>query len=321
MSFTDEWDVYYTDNEQDENMIDIIYIHKNKKEYFVHTNAFDYEIDGCDEDDNEIYSTYVSRFVYNTLLDQCKRIYKVSDSLDEEYDNDKSCNNGQISIYDTNSNRILRDKIWQGINGELDEEELESITRHNHQRDDYFNLDICKNMIYKYLNNTITPEYFTTWCAFMANLHLAPNNANSKTLDIIESISELFDSSAFWEYDIDSDEKIRNCKELIAELKWKNHCLINAKTDSNKLFDNKGFLVYVSFDHFNEITGPVHRMCIVDIRRKKFNLLYVDNLEFDENINYIFCNSEDFDNLSSIYYSYKEDRYFQIEEILNQLNK
>ncbi len=323
MSFIDEWDIYYTDNEQDEDMVDIIYIHKNNKEYYVHENAFDYEIDGCDEDMNELNSTYVSRFVYNTLLDQCKRAYKLSTYFDQQESDEEFVDLDTPSTLPIEKlkNRVLKEKIWQGINCELEESELEAITRQNHQKDEYFDLETCKKVIYKYLNNEITPEYFCTWCVFMANLHLSPNNIGGKLFDVNESISELFDSAAFWDYDIDIDEKIKNCKELIAELKWRNHCIENIKNKQTAPFDNNGIIVYVSFDHFNEYAGPIHRMCIVDTKEEKFNMFYIDNLEFDENINYSFCNEEDFDNLSGVYYSYKEDRYFAFDDVIKKLNK
>lgn len=62
-----EWEMFYTDTE-DADTIDQISIDTANRRYILDTNVSFLASDGCDDEENEVSSTYVSRAVFDLLL-------------------------------------------------------------------------------------------------------------------------------------------------------------------------------------------------------------------------------------------------------------
>ena len=67
-----EWEMFYTDTE-DADTIDQISIDTANRRYILDTNISFLAADGCDDEENEVSSTYVSRPIFNLLLEGLKQ--------------------------------------------------------------------------------------------------------------------------------------------------------------------------------------------------------------------------------------------------------
>ena len=90
MSFATEWERFYTENVDDPDnydIVDYLCLNPKTKEYSLEIGANSLVTDGEDEDGNEIYSTYVSRFIFDLLVKGVKdakfikSVYKAEDDF------------------------------------------------------------------------------------------------------------------------------------------------------------------------------------------------------------------------------------------------
>ena len=75
MKKEDRWERFYTDASRqngDSDLVNVIFIDVFNKVYVFDQEITDANIDGFDEFDNEIYSIYVSREVFDILLQGLK---------------------------------------------------------------------------------------------------------------------------------------------------------------------------------------------------------------------------------------------------------
>ena len=91
--FADDYERFYTDSKfskDDDFLVDQIYIDTKNKEYYIVEDEGDYITDGYDEEDNMICSSYVSREVFELLVDAVKSNgYTLADFDTVQYDEDE----------------------------------------------------------------------------------------------------------------------------------------------------------------------------------------------------------------------------------------
>ena len=69
MSFVHDWELMYTDSKNDEDLVDQVSIDFRNKRYGLDIDANSCVTDGCDEEGNEIYSHYVSRALFDLVIE------------------------------------------------------------------------------------------------------------------------------------------------------------------------------------------------------------------------------------------------------------
>lgn len=67
-----KWEMFYTDSKNNEDLVDQISIDADNKRYVLDIDAEDWVTDGEDENGNEIYSNYVSRYMFDLILKAIK---------------------------------------------------------------------------------------------------------------------------------------------------------------------------------------------------------------------------------------------------------
>ena len=73
-SYGGHWEMFYTDSQLDnEDLVDQISIDTANKRYILDIDAIDMVTDGYDENNEPIYSTYVSRTVFDIIVEGIKR--------------------------------------------------------------------------------------------------------------------------------------------------------------------------------------------------------------------------------------------------------
>ena len=82
MSYENEWEQLYTESKIDEDLVDLISINADEKEYLIELNAPSMVTDGEDDEGNQIYSSYISRFTFDLIV----KALKESELSGEEYD-------------------------------------------------------------------------------------------------------------------------------------------------------------------------------------------------------------------------------------------
>lgn len=92
MAITQKWEMFYTRSKNDEDLVDQISIDARNKRYVLDIDAPDMVTDGYDENDEPIESSYVSRLVYDIIVEGVKAKgfsryvyeYEEDDFADEE---------------------------------------------------------------------------------------------------------------------------------------------------------------------------------------------------------------------------------------------
>lgn len=72
-SFGMRWEMFYTTSLNDEELVDQICIDGKSKRYILDIDANDMITDGYDSDDNSIDSTYVSRTIFDIIVEGIKK--------------------------------------------------------------------------------------------------------------------------------------------------------------------------------------------------------------------------------------------------------
>lgn len=73
MFLVKDWEMFYTDSLVNEDLVDQLSVDVANKRYVLDVGAEIWATDGYDEDDDEICSNYVSRFVFNIIVEGLKQ--------------------------------------------------------------------------------------------------------------------------------------------------------------------------------------------------------------------------------------------------------
>ena len=195
------------------------------------------------------------------------------------------------NIKDTKENVIPKEKIWQAIRWELASKELTQIRINTaYEKDDYFDLDLMLDKIRRFMKGEKSRTYFMHWCLILMNCFMSccPQKMKSKLGATYYDIGDTFDAFAF------QDGSPEDCRWLIAYLKWHAHCRENAINKTDEDFQTNGVVVYVQPDAYIENSNTdLYQILVVDKEEKKFNVFYVDGIDYLEHINYSQCNYDD----------------------------
>ncbi|MCH5180792.1 MAG: hypothetical protein J1F32_06235 [Erysipelotrichales bacterium] len=73
MFLAEDWEMFYTESKTGEDcLVDQISIDIKRKKYILEIDTDDRVTDGCDSKGKEIYSSYVSRFVFDIIVQAIK---------------------------------------------------------------------------------------------------------------------------------------------------------------------------------------------------------------------------------------------------------
>ena len=76
MFLVKDWEMFYTDSHkslEEERLVDQISIDKVNKRYILDIDAYDLVTDGYDAENNQVNSTYVSRFIFDIIVEGVKQ--------------------------------------------------------------------------------------------------------------------------------------------------------------------------------------------------------------------------------------------------------
>jgi len=76
---------FYTDATTKNDLYDLLIVDANNKFYKLLVKVKDLELDGYDEFNNEIYSLYVSRYVFNAILNSVKKDFTLNEKLWKDF--------------------------------------------------------------------------------------------------------------------------------------------------------------------------------------------------------------------------------------------
>ena len=72
MSFNNEWEEFYTDSLNDENLVDYISINTRRKKYILYNDVDDIITESVNENDEYEVAMYVSRTIFDIILSGVK---------------------------------------------------------------------------------------------------------------------------------------------------------------------------------------------------------------------------------------------------------
>lgn len=184
-----------------------------------------------------------------------------------------------IELYNAAKRIIPKEKVWQALRWELSDKEIAEINNYevNFEIDDYFDLDLMLSKIHSFMRGEKEYAYFHDWCLILMRCfcNFSPSDCN------YGAIGDNFDAFAFME------GKLDECRWLIAEIKWRAHNRANKLRKKYKEFLTNGVAVYVIPDAYIESSDTdLYKVLVADKSEKKFNVFYVDGLDYLEHVNY-----------------------------------
>ena len=294
---------FYTENE--EGLIDEIVVDLYEKAYFVNSGIDLRELWCIGK--NSARETRVDRANYFVIKD----VFESHMLSGEFFTPDDSYENRQIAQEKwKNENRskpiIPKEKIWQAINCEVEEDELHKMISNEfrYQKDNYYNFNLLMLKIHLYLDDKISGSYFMAWCILVAQCLLSAMTCKSKKLQqVYDDIADYLDGFSFLGSEISPQKKWEESQELIAYLKYYNHEISDIVNGHTTDFLTNGVVTYVSFAFtFNDGADCAYDVCVVDKKRHAINYTKAYNIVYDEDINYTILSQPQFEGLSSEYW-------------------
>ncbi|MDE6411343.1 MAG: hypothetical protein K2L02_02255 [Clostridia bacterium] len=201
---------------------------------------------------------------------------------------------------------VPKEKIWQAIKWELDESEFDRIISFNYKypKDDYYNFDLIMEKIHALMKGEKSISYFKSWCILLMRCYMDNMKYRSKKLlKIFYDLGDYFDGVAFMDSSLEGEEKLKECREIIAALKDYNHRICDLKNRAETDFTTNGVITYVAFAFtLNDGEESLYRVCVVDEEKRTINYLFVEDIDYLEEINYTLLSQAEFDDLSSDYW-------------------
>ncbi|MDE7087223.1 MAG: hypothetical protein K2O67_03420 [Clostridia bacterium] len=186
---------------------------------------------------------------------------------------------------------IAKEKIWQALRWKLSDEELAEIPYNDivYENDYYFDLELMLDKIHRFMNGEKPRRYFMDWCLIYMRCLMSFMPHCNKTLNHeYYQVGDTFDAFAF------NDGTPEECRWLIAYLKWHAHRIKNATNKADTEFETNGVLVYIRPDaYIEESDTDLYQVLIVDNSEKKFNIVFIEGIDYDEHINYSFADYDE----------------------------
>lgn len=204
---------------------------------------------------------------------------------------------------------IAKEKVWQALRGELSLKELKKVRAADcrYEKDDYYDFDLAIRTVYDLMYGRITISYFVRWCGVLIGCLMDYMNCKNEKLSSVFKETGWYLDGVVFDGSFIARGKARECRKIIAHLKYFDHVIRDLKSKLATDFTTNGVITYVSFGFgLNGGNGSVYRVCIVDKTRKAINYMYVPKIGYSGKVNYTFLSEAEFDELSNRYY----DGYF-----------
>jgi hypothetical protein len=255
---------------------------------------------------NKVLEWRISQNMFSALLEIYERYYCGKHYVNDESYEMRQQENKKYMAEERKRPKIYKKEIWQAINWQVEKERLSSIISfdYNYEKDNYYDFNLIIEKIHAFIRGEKSVSYFTAWCVLVMRCLEDGMACNNKKLKKLYScISDYFDCIAFMSPNITEAEKLKECRELIAELKYHNHLIEDIKHHRETDFETNGVITYVNFAFSaNDGNDVLYNVCVIDNDKKTINYLITANLEYDERINYTILSVGEFEELSLKYY-------------------
>ncbi|MBQ9369894.1 MAG: hypothetical protein IJU10_02335 [Clostridia bacterium] len=203
------------------------------------------------------------------------------------------------------------DLIKRGIKGEVSAEEMEMLCDQENYRivpGRYWKLELVEGMIDKLNKGKINVNDFCSWCILMMRCCFAQaEKYKRKKKVILNGIADSFDCIAFMDPSMSQGEIRRECRSILARMRYDDYCFRYADQHKIPPFNLTGDVyVYVNWCSCGKV-GEVYRMCVANHKQRTVNYFYAYNLDYSDNVAYNFLPNREFDDLFGRYYEFKVD--------------
>lgn len=285
--------------ETDDGLFDELVIDVYNRDYRYISDCKKQDLGKSNEEGTEEF--YVEADFFYAYFKLIERHYGGSYLSADDYIDEK-----QYVLEESKKPLILKEEIWRAIRWELSEKELDRIISfdYRYEDDDYYDFDLIIEKVHALMRGEKTIRYFTSWCValmrcFMFNMKCKNSEVAAEFCDL----GDFFDGVAFMDSTLEGEKKLKECRDVIAALKYHNHKIQDAKNKKRSDFLTNGVVTYVNFGFsLNDGREVLNRVCVVDKKRKVINYLFVPDFDYIEGINYTFLSEEEFDDLSSKYF-------------------
>ena len=271
------------------------------------------ELIGYDDDGIAFQPVLVPATVYNTLYEHLLRRFGLVCGplwVQDEY---TIPHNDPIAP----SSLVSKEMVLQGIKGLLSPTDLATISYGKElEKGAYFLPDAFIEGIQRYLKGEATLEYTKNWLfLLMSALYSTSYRNGSKKEQICEDLAYFIDGQLFFI----EDEGVRCAREILSEFKESAHAFAHTHLKNiPPMRTNDRFVVYTCFSYCNG-SNEFHKICVIDEKTKTFQITYIINPDYLEDVNYNSLDEYDFDYLPNrLYQNYYQDIHMDLTPFIHQ---
>ncbi len=165
-------------------------------------------------------------------------------------------------------------------------------------RADYYDHAAIVAAIHRFLRGEMTRGQYVSYLIFVTRaLYRHPWKEISPRARLYEDLAQSLDAHSF-DF-LDEESAAYECREMLAYLREYDHCIRHARKQETPPFYTHGCVRVAMLFAFCNGGNDWYRICVADEEKGVFCVSMVANPDFFEEINYTFCDEEDFDNFVS----------------------
>ncbi|MCD8041412.1 MAG: hypothetical protein LUF82_07855 [Clostridia bacterium] len=173
---------------------------------------------------------------------------------------------------------------------------------YRYEKDDYYDYKLITDGIHCAMAGDITVGYFKSWLILLMRCLNDNTLKNREVQAEYAALADWLDGFAFMDPCIKKSKKLKECREIIAVVKYANQKIKNLKMGKTTDFTTNGVITYVTFAFsLNDGKTCVYRVCVVDKKRRRINYMYSNGIDYREDINYTLLYEAEFNDLPGKY--------------------
>ena len=267
-----------------------------------YNRQYEYVYECREEQLDKANSFCVENNLFFALYDLAENLYCGQESNAKSYINTK-----RYAEQEKKKPLIKKDVIWRAINCELTAKEMSEnnlfLFDYRYAKDDYYDFDIILKTAYAAMSGELSLSRFKDWCIVLMRCFLYMDCKSQRLNEIYCELSNYFDGVAFINTNLKGEARRKELKQIIAELKYYNHKICDAKKRTTTDFTTNGVITYVNFTFsLNNGKDCMNRICVVDKNKGTINYIFLLEDDYSLDINYTFLTDAEFDDLPSKYF-------------------
>lgn len=304
-----DWELFYTIHSSTRGTYDVLAFSEKQDSLYLSDSVDGAFMSGMDDEGTPYEAIRISRTIFEELKKQLQRKHEAIVGFPWTY---------KPTAPKTKDTRPLvpQERVLQAIRGELSESELRPLEHGRLEPGAYFCFDAFMEGIHRFMRGEVSTDYYQGWLILLTNaMYSTSYRKGSKKARICSDLGWCFDGHSFLHY----DDLMTQCRDLIHSVKEFHHQFQHVHLPEPPPLSNPdNSVVYICFSYCNG-ANEYHKICVVDENTRRFNLTYIINPDYLEEVNYNTLIEDDFDDLPNALYDYIQDPTLDVNNYIRQL--